>query len=74
MLSENNYVLILKNDAVGDLCQSLSAINNIIENNKNKPIKLNKSIISSNSSNRLPFSLIWDIIDITISHCIAFYG
>ena len=34
MLSENNHVLILKNDAVGDLCQSLNAINNIIENNK----------------------------------------
>ena len=38
MLSENNYVLILKNDAVGDLCQSLTAINNIIENNKDKKV------------------------------------
>ena len=33
MLSENNHVIILKNDAVGDLCQSLTAINNIIEKN-----------------------------------------
>tara|TARA_B110000238_G_scaffold53127_1_gene58024 strand:- start:1125 stop:2171 length:1047 start_codon:yes stop_codon:yes gene_type:complete len=38
MLSENNHVLILKNDAVGDLCQSLTAINNIIETNKDKKI------------------------------------
>ena len=38
MLSENNHVLILKNDAVGDLCQSLTAINNIIENNKDKKV------------------------------------
>ena len=38
MLSENNHVLILKNDAVGDLCQSLTAINNIIHNNKEKKI------------------------------------
>ena len=38
MLSENNHVIILKNDAVGDLCQSLTAINNIIENNKDKKV------------------------------------
>ena len=36
MVSKNNHVLILKNDAVGDLCQSLNAINNIINNNKDK--------------------------------------
>jgi hypothetical protein len=38
MVSKNNHVLVLKNDAVGDLCQSLSAINNIIHNNKDKKI------------------------------------
>ena len=40
MLSENNHVLILKNDAVGDLCQSLTAINNIIDNNKDKKVSI----------------------------------
>jgi len=38
MVSKNNHVLILKNDAVGDLCQSLNAINNIIHNNKENKI------------------------------------
>ena len=40
MLSKKNHVIIFKNDAVGDLCQSLNAINNIITNNKNKKISL----------------------------------
>jgi hypothetical protein len=38
MISKKNHVLILKNDAVGDLCQSLSTINKIIQNNKDKKI------------------------------------
>ena len=38
MVSKNNHVLILKNDAVGDLCQSLDAINNIINDKKDKKI------------------------------------
>jgi len=40
MLSKKNHVIIFKNDAVGDLCQSLNAINNIITNNKDKKISL----------------------------------
>ena len=40
MVSKKNHVIILKNDAVGDLCQSLIAINNIIENNKDKKISI----------------------------------
>jgi len=31
---KNKYVIILKNDAAGDLTKSLHAINNIINNNK----------------------------------------
>ena len=38
MVSKKKYVIILKNDAVGDLCQSLNAINNIIHDNKDKKI------------------------------------
>ena len=40
MVSKNNHVIILKNDAVGDLCQSLKAINNIIADNKDKKISI----------------------------------
>ena len=35
---KNKYVIILKNDAVGDLTHSLQAINNIIKNNKDQKI------------------------------------
>ena len=41
-------ILIFKNDAVGDLVQSLDAINNIIINNKNKKIYLFLSERSKN--------------------------
>ena len=34
----NSTIIIFKNDAVGDLAQSLNAIYNIIENNKEKDI------------------------------------
>ena len=37
-MNEKQYVIILKNDAVGDLTQSLQAINNIIKNNKDQKI------------------------------------
>ena len=35
---KNKYVIILKNDATGDLTHSLLAINNIIKNNKDQKI------------------------------------
>ena len=35
---KNKFVIILKNDATGDLTKSLHAINNIIENNKDQKI------------------------------------
>ena len=35
---KNKYVIILKNDATGDLTKSLPAINNIINNNKDQKI------------------------------------
>ena len=35
---KNKYVIILKNDATGDLTKSLHAINNIIKNNKDQKI------------------------------------
>jgi len=38
MISKNNHVLVLKNDAVGDLTKSLHAINNIIKNNRDQKI------------------------------------
>ena len=38
MDSKQSHVIIFKNDAVGDLCQSLNSINNIINNNKDKKI------------------------------------
>ena len=44
MGSKNNHVIILKNDAVGDLCQSLSAINNIVADNKDKKISIYLSL------------------------------
>ena len=37
-MNEKQYVIILKNDAVGDLTHSLHAINNIIKNNKDQKI------------------------------------
>ena len=37
-MTEKQYVIVLKNDAVGDLTQSLHAINNIIKNNKDQKI------------------------------------
>ena len=40
MVSKKSHVIILKNDAVGDLCQSLNAINNIIINNKDKIVSI----------------------------------
>ena len=39
------YILIFKNDAVGDLVHSLRAINNIIKNNKDQKIINLKKII-----------------------------
>ena len=39
-MEKKDNVIILKNDAVGDLVQSLSAINNIIKNNEGKNIKI----------------------------------
>ena len=35
---KNKYIIILKNDATGDLTKSLHAINNIIKNNKDQKI------------------------------------
>ena len=37
-MTEKQYVIILKNDATGDLIYSLLAINNIIKNNKDQKI------------------------------------
>ena len=37
-MAQKKYVIILKNDAVGDLTQSLHAINNIIKNNKDQKV------------------------------------
>ena len=37
-MTDKKYVIILKNDAVGDLTQSLEAINNIIKNNSEQKI------------------------------------
>ena len=37
-MNDKKYVIILKNDAVGDLTQSLEAINNIIKNNSEQKI------------------------------------
>ena len=57
MLSENNHVLILKNDAVGDLCQSLTAINNIIHKIFTTKIPVCKAI--STVMNHSIFKLNW---------------
>ena len=35
-MTEKQYVIVLKNDATGDLTHSLNAINNIIKNNNDK--------------------------------------
>ena len=40
MNSNDEKVIILKNDAVGDLTQSLKAINNIINSHQNKIIEI----------------------------------
>ena len=40
MNSNGKKVIILKNDAVGDLTQSLKAINNIINSHQNKIIEI----------------------------------
>ena len=45
MLHSKN-IIIFKNDAVGDLSQSLNAINNIINHNKNNNIKIYLSEIN----------------------------
>ena len=37
-MAEKQYVIVLKNDATGDLTHSLHAINNIIKNNKDQKI------------------------------------
>ena len=37
-MNEKQFVIVFKNDAVGDLTQSLPAINNIIKNSKNKKV------------------------------------
>ena len=41
-------IVIFKNDAVGDLIQSLEAINNIIQNNRNNKILIYLSERSKN--------------------------
>ena len=46
----NNKIIIFKNDAVGDLVQSLSAINNVIINNNDKKILIYLSERSKNFS------------------------
>ena len=40
MNSNVEKVIVFKNDAVGDLVQSLNAINNIIDLHKNKNIEI----------------------------------
>ena len=40
MNSNGEKVIVLKNDAVGDLTQSLKAINNIINSHQNKIIEI----------------------------------
>jgi len=47
---KNKYVIILKNDAVGDLTKSLSSINNIIKNNKDQKIIIYLSELSERFS------------------------
>ena len=37
-MTEKQYVIVLKNDATGDLVHSLCAISNIIKNNKDQKI------------------------------------
>ena len=39
MHSNEEKIIVLKNDAVGDLTQSLKAINNIINTHKNKIVE-----------------------------------
>jgi len=45
---KNNNIIIFKNDAVGDLVQSLDAINNIINHNKKTKITIYLSERSKN--------------------------
>ena len=70
MGSKNNHVIILKNDAVGDLCQSLSAINNIVANNKDKKI----SIYLSNRSKKFHFLINGEnLIFKTLNYNLSFF-
>ena len=52
---KKNYIIILKNDAVGDLVQSLNAINNIINHNKETKIIIYLSERSKNFDFLLKF-------------------
>ena len=49
-MTKERSIVILKNDAVGDLTQSLPAINNIIKNNKTIKIIIYLSERSENFS------------------------
>ncbi len=49
-MKKKNRILILKNDAVGDLTQSLNAIDNIIKNNPEHLITLFLSNLSKKFS------------------------
>ena len=49
-MNKERSIVILKNDAVGDLTQSLPAINNIIKNNKTIKIIIYLSERSENFS------------------------
>ena len=40
MNSNDEKIIVFKNDAVGDLTQSLKAINNILDIHKNKTIEI----------------------------------
>ena len=52
---KNNNIVIFKNDAVGDLVQSLDAINNIINHNKKTKITIYLSERSKNFDFLLKF-------------------
>ena len=53
-MKKKNYILIFKNDAVGDLTQSLNAIDNIIKNNSEHLITLFLSDLSEKFSFLIP--------------------
>ena len=57
-----NKILILKNDRVGDLFNSLDGINAILEDNPNTKIE----IVLSNISQKLSFLFDMDNVTVTI--------